>query len=255
MAKSRKITKFQKANKYQTFLCYYTVKEVQTMRLLLVEDEEMLSDIVTKGLRKLGYAVDSVFDGEEALDFYEAYEYDLIILDLNLPKIDGLDVLQKIRQKDTDTKVLILSARTRVSERVLGLDRGANDYLVKPFDFRELEARIRNLLRSSFSNQAVTITHKNFVLDTNAKKVNCKGVILHLTRKEYGIFEYLLMNRNKVVSTEQIIEHIWDSEFDSFSSTVRYHIHMLKSKLSDHCDEEIIKTVRGQGYIIEEDNT
>jgi len=222
------------------------------MKILLVEDEEMLSDIIAKGLRKLGYAVDVVFDGEEALNYYEIYEYDLIILDLNIPKIDGIDVLRKIRKNDADTKVLILSARTKVGERIIGLDEGANDYLIKPFDFGELEARIRNLLRRNFSGTSATITLGDFIIDTNAKKVCYQNETLNLTRKEYNIFEYLLMNKNKVISAEQLIEHIWDAEFDSFSNTVRYHIHTLKKKLSDYCDKEIIKTVRGQGYMIEE---
>lgn len=223
------------------------------MKILLVEDEEMLSAIIAKGLRKLGYAVDAVFDGEEALYYYEIYEYDLMILDLNIPKIDGIDVLRKIRKNDTDTKVLILSARTKVGERILGLDEGANDYLIKPFDFGELEARIRNLLRRSFSGTPATISLGTFVVDTSAKKVCYGDEMLSLTRKEYNIFEYLLLNKNKVVSTKQFVEHIWDSESDPFSNTLRYHIHTLKKKLSDCCDKEIIKTVRGQGYIIEGD--
>jgi DNA-binding response OmpR family regulator len=223
------------------------------MKILLVEDEEMLSSFIAKGLRKLGYAVDIVFDGEEALYNYEIYEYDLIILDLNLPKIDGLDVLREIRIKDMDTKILILSARTKVGDRILGLDQGANDYLIKPFDFGEFEARIRNLLRRSFSATTAMISFNNFQMDTNAKKVFYGDETLNLTRKEYSIFEYLLMNKNKIISAEKIFEHIWDSESDPFSNTLRYHIHTLKKKLSICSNKEIIKTVRGQGYIIEEE--
>ncbi len=223
------------------------------MKILLVEDEEMLSAIIAKGLRKVGYAVDTVFDGEEALEYYEIYGYDIIILDLNIPKLDGLDVLRTIRKKDTDTKILILSARTKVDERILGLDEGANDYLIKPFDFGELEARIRNLLRRNFSGIPATIMLSNFIIDTSAKKVICDGETLNLTRKEYCILEYLVLNKNKVISAEEFVEHIWDSDFDPFSNAVRYHIHSLKKKLSDYCKQEIIKTVRGQGYIIEED--
>lgn len=222
------------------------------MKILLVEDEEMLSSIIAKGLRKHGYAVDVVFDGEEALYYYEIYEYDLIILDLNLPKVDGIDVLRKIRKDDSDTKVLILSARTQVGERILGLDEGANDYLIKPFDFGELEARIRNLLRWSFIGVPANVIIGAFSVDTNAKKVCYKGETLTLTRKEYSIFEYLVLNKNKVISAEEFIEHIWDCESDPFSNSLRYHIHTLKKKLSDYCNYEIIKTVRGQGYIIEE---
>jgi DNA-binding response OmpR family regulator len=221
------------------------------LKILLVEDEEMLSAIIAKGLRKLGYAVDTVFDGDEALFNYEVNEYDMIVLDLNLPKIDGLDVLRQIRKSDADTKVLVLSARAKVGERILGLDEGANDYLVKPFDFGELEARIRNLLRRNFSGAPATVSHSGFLLDTNAKKVTCRGEPLSLTRKEYSIFAHLLQNKNKMISAEQFVEHIWDSESDPFSNTLRYHIHTLKKKLSDYCDKEIIKTVRGQGYIIE----
>ncbi len=222
------------------------------MKILLVEDEEMLAAIIAKGLRKVGYAVDTVFDGEEALEYYDIYEYDIIILDLNIPKIDGLDVLRTIRKKDTDQKILILSARTKVNERILGLDEGANDYLIKPFDFGELEARIRNLLRRNFSGIPTTIVLNNFTIDTNAKRVTCNNDTLNLTRKEYSIFEYLILNKNKIISAEKLVEHIWDSEFDPFSNTLRYHIHTLKKKLSDFSNEEIIKTIRGQGYIIEE---
>jgi DNA-binding response OmpR family regulator len=222
------------------------------MKILLVEDEEMLSTIIAKGLRKVGYAVDTVFDGEEALEYYEIYEYDIIVLDLNIPKIDGLDVLRTIRKKDADQKILILSARTTVDERILGLDEGANDYLIKPFDFGELEARIRSLLRRHYSVTPTTIAVDRFIIDTNAKKVMCRNDVLNLTRKEYNIFEYLTINKNKLISAEQLVEHIWDSEFDPFSNTLRYHIHTLKKKLSEFSNEEVIKTIRGQGYIIEE---
>lgn len=222
------------------------------MKILLVEDEDMLSAIIAKGLRKVGYAVDSVFNGEEALEYYEIYEYDMIILDLNIPKIDGIDVLRTIRKKDANTKILILSARAKVNEKILGLDEGANDYLVKPFDFGELEARIRNLLRRNFSAIPATIMLGNFMIDTSAKKVIYGDEALNLTRKEYNIFEYLVLNKNKVISAEEFIEHIWDSEFDPFSNALRYHIHSLKKKLSDYCKQEIIKTVRGQGYMIVE---
>ncbi|MBM7542272.1 response regulator transcription factor [Amphibacillus cookii] len=222
------------------------------MKIMLVEDEEMLSAIVAKGLRKVGYAVDTVFNGEEALEYYQINEYDIIVLDLNIPKIDGLDVLRTIRKKDIDTKILILSARAKIDERILGLDEGANDYLIKPFDFGELEARIRNLLRRNFSVISATIMLGSFMIDTNAKKVICNNEALNLTRKEYNIFEYLILNKNRIVSAEQLVEHIWDSEFNPFSNALRYHIHTLKKKLSDFSDKEVIKTIRGQGYIIED---
>ncbi len=220
------------------------------MKILLVEDEEMLSKIVTKGLEKLGYAVDKAFDGEEALYNYEVNEYDLIILDLNIPKVDGLDVLKKIRETDLETKILILSAKTKVSDKVMGLDLGANDYLAKPFDFEELNARIRNLLRINFIVTSPVIEFDNFKIDTNAKNVTFNNDNVELTPKEYNIFEYLAFNINTVISAEQLVEHIWDSEFNSFSNVLRYHMHSLKKKLAEHTEAEIIRTIRGQGYII-----
>jgi len=222
------------------------------LRILLVEDEVMLSGIIVKGLRNLSYAVDTAFDGEEALYCYEVNEYDLIILDLNLPKVDGLDVLENIRSYDSTTKILILSARTKVDDRILGLDKGANDYLVKPFDFGELEARIRNLLHRDFSQRPSILVAGNLQMDTKAKKVSFNGIALNLTRKEYGILEYLLLHKNQVISAEQLTEHVWDSEFDSFSNTLRYHIHSLKKKLNENIHQDLIRTVHGQGYIIEE---
>ena len=223
------------------------------MRLLLVEDEEMLSGIIAKGLRTAGYAVDTAFDGEQALYEYEVNEYDLIVLDLNLPIIDGLDVLQKIRENDMTTKVLILSARAEVDDRILGLDKGANDYLIKPFDFGELEARVRNLLRREFTQAPSVIELNGLRVDTKSKKAELKGQALNLPRKEYAILEYLTLHKNQVISSEQLVEHIWDNEFDPFSNALRYHICSLKKKLSEVCDTEIIKTIRGQGYVIEEE--
>lgn len=223
------------------------------MRILLVEDEKLLSDMVTKGLRNGGYAVDAVYDGEEALYQYEVNEYDLIVLDLNLPKVDGLDVLRKIRAADEKIKILILSARTKVEDRILGLDEGANDYLIKPFDFGELEARIRGLMRREFVQVPPILNFRDLRVDTNAKKAVIGSTTVSLTRKEYGILEYLLLHKNQVISAEKLTEHVWDNDFDPFSNTFRYHIHSLKKKLNMVSGTDYIKTVHGQGYIIEEE--
>lgn len=223
------------------------------MRILLVEDEKLLSDMVTKGLRNGGYAVDAVYDGEEALYQYEVNEYDLIVLDLNLPKVDGLDVLRKIRAADDKIKILILSARTKVEDRILGLDEGANDYLIKPFDFGELEARIRGLMRREFVQVPPTLNFRDLRVDTNGKKAVVGGTAVSITRKEYGILEYLLLHKNQVISAEKLTEHVWDNDFDPFSNTFRYHIHSLKKKLNMVSGTDYIKTVHGQGYIIEEE--
>lgn len=221
------------------------------MRLLLVEDEEMLSAAIAKGLRRQGYALDTAFDGEEALQQYELNEYDLIILDLNLPVMDGLDVLNTIRERDQDTKVLVLSARSTVANRVEGLDVGANDYLVKPFDFAELEARIRNLLRRFFTQAPTELRLGDLCMDTAAKKVFAGEQALLLTKKEYAILELLLLNTGKVQSAEEIIAHVWDDNADPFSNALQYHIHMLKKKLAAAGCRPRINNMRGQGYILE----
>ncbi|EDT75502.1 response regulator transcription factor [Clostridium butyricum] len=222
------------------------------MKLLVVEDEKTLANIIKKGLGKYGYAVDVASDGEEALWYYDINEYDVIILDLNLPKIDGIEVLKQIRQKDSEIKILILSARTQIEDRVLGLDEGANDYLVKPFDFLELEARIRSLIRRKFIQENSMLSCGSIFIDTSKNLVYINGDLLSVTKKEYAILNYLLYNKNTVVSSEKLIEHIWDSEVDLFSNTLKYHMHSLRKKIAEYSEKEIIKTVRGCGYIVEE---
>lgn len=221
------------------------------MKLLLVEDEELLAGAIAKGLKKLGFAVDQAHDGEEALYSYEINSYDLIILDLNLPLIDGLEVLRRIRKSDLETKILILSARSHINDRVLGLNEGANDYLIKPFDFEELLARIHNLLRWTFSQTPATLSVGGLSLDVPAKTVTLNGAALALTNKEYGILEYLMMNRGRVIPQSELIEHVWDSEADPFSNALKFHLHSLKKKLSQ---ADVICNVRGQGYTIKGDN-
>lgn len=222
------------------------------MRILLVEDEKALSMYIAKGLTNRGYAVDAVYDGEAALFEYSVNEYDLIVLDLNLPKKDGIEVLQEIRKENTDIKIIILSARSKVDDRILGLDEGANDYLIKPFDFGELEARIRSLLRREFSQTPAILTLGALQVDTKSKRVICDGTEIVLTRKEYGILEYLMSHKNQVISAEEVTEHVWNNEFDPFSNTIRYHIHSLKKKLSTATHTDYIKTIRGQGYRMED---
>lgn len=222
------------------------------MKILLAEDERALSLAIAKGLRKTGYAVDQVYDGEEALMYLDVNEYDLLILDLNMPKVDGFGVLKQLRQTNTELKVLILSARNEVVDKVLGLDFGANDYLAKPFDFQELTARIRNLLRWSFSQKKTILVSSGLELNTLGKIVLANGVPVALTNNEYSILEYLMYNMGTVVSTEKIIEHVWDSEVDLFSNSFKYHMHSLKKKLLVG-EKEYIKNIRGQGYIIKKD--
>ncbi|MDL2318650.1 response regulator transcription factor [Eubacteriales bacterium OttesenSCG-928-A19] len=217
------------------------------MKLLIIEDEETLRKALQKGFVKLGYAVDTASDGEAALEQYYSAAYDAIILDLNLPKLDGLSVLGEIRKDSPDAKVLILSARNEIDDRIIGLDQGANDYLGKPFAFRELEARVRALIRRAFTQGETCISHGTLTLDTALKKVcDARGEIA-LTRKEYGILEYLLRNRGTIVSAAALIEHVWEGEGDAGYGSLRVHVGALRKKLP----ELSICNARGQGYYVE----
>lgn len=223
------------------------------MKILLVEDEEELSTIIDRGLRKRGYAVDKAYDGEEALNYYSVNVYDVIILDLNLPQIGGLKVLQYIRRKDKETKILILSALNAIEDRVTGLDMGANDYLTKPFDFLELEARIRTLSRIVYIQQGNELTCNGLNLNMATKVVSFRETKLSLTKKEYSILEYLMLHKGQVISTERLLNHTVDSDADLFPDTLKYHIHSIKKKfVKAHCNQELIQNVRGRGYKIEE---
>jgi Response regulators consisting of a CheY-like receiver domain and a winged-helix DNA-binding domain len=217
------------------------------IKILIVEDEFSIQKALTKGFKKLGYATDSAIDGEEALELYYSNFYDLIILDLNLPKVDGIDVLKEIRKDNHDTPVLILSARCEVEDKIKGLDMGANDYLAKPFHFAELDARVRALLRRTFKTCDVVIECGTVKINTALKKAYQCGQETSLTKKEYGILEYLLLKKGKVVGAVELFEHIWDSEADVFSNSLKVHINSLRKKLPD----DFIKTNKGQGYYVE----
>ncbi|MGL5756677.1 MAG: response regulator transcription factor [Paraclostridium sp.] len=221
------------------------------MRILVVEDEVDLLEAISEGLRIDGYAVDTSEDGEEGLELAIVNDYDLIILDLNLPNMDGLDILKNIRINDKLTKILILTARSSIKERVKGLDLGANDYLVKPFHFDELEARIRCLLRIKFIQEDEELKYKNLKINIKSRKTYIDDYEIKLTKKEFAILEYLMKNINKTISQEELIDHVWDNSVDMFSNAVRVHINSLRKKLKVKLDEDIIKNVVGVGYIIE----
>lgn len=223
------------------------------MKLLLIEDEKTLSRLIVKGLQKSGYAIDTAFDGEEALELFDINIYDLIILDLNIPKIDGIGVLKHIRQVDENMRVLILSARSDIDDVIVGLDNGANDYVTKPFDFQVLEARIRSLLRRSFTQKNMVISVASLKINTAQKLGFVHNTPMDLTKKEYGILEYLLFNKNRIISAEELMEHVWNSDVDLLSNTLKFHIHSLRKKIAKELGEvEVIKTVRGQGYLIQD---
>lgn len=221
------------------------------MRILVVEDEIDLLEAIAEGLRIDGYAVDTSDNGEEGLELALINEYDLIILDLNLPGMDGIDILKHIRENNKLIKILILTARSSIEDRVTGLDLGANDYLVKPFHFDELEARIRCLLRIKFIQEDNIINNGNLKIDIKSRKAYISDEFVKLTKKEFAILEYLMKHKNTVVSQEELIEHVWDNSVDMFSNSVRVHINSLRKKIKQYIDKDIINNVVGEGYIIE----
>jgi DNA-binding response OmpR family regulator len=227
--------------------------ELTQLRILVVEDDLSMQQSISMGLRKFGYVVDAASDGEEALGMFEVHEYDAVVLDWNLPKIDGMDVLREIRKDNQSIKILILSARSEVEDKIFGLDIGANDYMAKPFHFKELEARLRALLRRKFIQTDTHLSHGELLIDTASKAAYAKGNRMELTKKEYGILEYLMVNKDKIISVEEIMEHLWDSSSDGFSNSLKVHINSLKKKLAAHLGEhEMIKNRRGLGYYIAE---
>ena len=220
------------------------------MHLLIVEDERALCDTIARSLRRSAYSVDCCFDGEAALELLQAERYDLVLLDLNLPKKDGMAVLRTLRQTDRETPVLILSARSEVADKVEGLDAGANDYLAKPFHLAELEARIRGLTLRQFTQQAVLLTCGSLTFDTRARTACADGQALTLTRKETGILEYLMLHQGRPVSQEELMEHVWDNSVDSFSNSIRVHISALRKKLRTALGYDPICNRIGEGYLL-----
>ena len=199
------------------------------MHLLVIEDERALCETIVRSLRRLAYSVDYCYDGEKALELLGVERYDLVLLDLNLPGKDGMTVLRTLRQTDRETRVLILSARGEVEDKVEGLDAGANDYLAKPFHLAELE--VRSLTLRQFTQQAVLLTCGELTFDTRSRTAAVNGQPLTLTRKETGILEYLMVHQGRPVSQEELMEHVWDNSVDSFSNSIRVHISALRKKL------------------------
>ncbi len=220
------------------------------MRFLVIEDERELCQTIAQSLRRLAYSVDCCYDGEKALEILEAEQYDLVLLDLNLPGKDGMTVLRTFRQWDRETPVLILSARSEVADKVEGLDAGANDYLAKPFHLAELEARIRSLTLRRFTQQETVLQCGEITFDTRARTATAHGQTLPLTRKETGILEYLMLHQGRPVSQEELMEHVWDSSVDNFSNAIRVHISALRKKLRSVLDYDPIRNRIGEGYVM-----
>lgn len=220
------------------------------MRILIIEDEYELCESIAEGLKSDGYEIDACNDGEEGLELIFSAEYDLVLLDLNLPGMDGMDILKEFRKENQETPVLILSARISLSDKIQGLDEGANDYLTKPFHFAELEARIRSLTRRKFVQKNTILSTNDIEFNTRSRKTFIKGNEIHLTRKEIGILEYLLLHQDQLVSQEELIEHVWDMNVDEFSASIRVHMSSLRKKLKAELSYDPIQNKIGQGYMI-----
>ena len=208
---------------------------------------------ITEGLRLNGYETDTCFDGDEGLELCLTENYDLILLDLNLPGIDGLEILRQFREINSFTPVLILSARGQIQDKVEGLDLGANDYLTKPFHFEELEARIRSLTRRKFIQENICLKCGRITFDTRTRKASINNEELSLTRKETALLEYFMLHQNRIIGPEELIEHIWDGSVNSFSNSIRVHISALRKKLRTALGNDPIQNRIGQGYILTED--
>ena len=219
------------------------------MRFLVVEDEEKVARFVRRALEEESYAVDGVGDGESAIEQIEVVPYDLIILDLNLPKKGGLEVLQWLRQKGHKIPVLILTARTAINDRVKGLDLGADDYLVKPFAIDEFLARVRALLRRGGA-AAPLLQADDLTLDPVTHEVRRAGQKIELTTKEYALLEYFMRNPNRVLTRSMISEHVWDIHFDTFTNVIDVYVNYLRNKVDRGFKRPLIQTVRGVGYVL-----
>jgi two-component system, OmpR family, copper resistance phosphate regulon response regulator CusR len=218
------------------------------MRILIVEDDTALSSFIQKGLEAEHHAVDTANDGEQGRAMALELDYDLVVLDLNLPGVDGLSILRSVRQRKTSMPVMILTARGRVEDRVLCLDTGADDYLVKPFSFLELSARARALLRRSHLPSESVLTVRDLSLDRVQRKVERAGRNIELTTKEFALLEYLMRNAGRRLTRAMIIEHVWNLTFDSTTNVVDVYINYLRRKVDDGFSPSLIHTVRGVGY-------
>ena len=223
------------------------------MRILIVEDEKKIADFIKRGLKEEGYAADVAYDGEEGLFLAKTNDYDLVLLDLMLPKIDGLTVCRKLKAAKVATPVIMLTAKNSVKDTVVGLDSGADDYLTKPFAFEELLARIRAILRKKDSSAPTKLTVNDLELDLLTHKVKRGGTEVELTTKEYSLLEYLMRNKGTIVTRTMISEHVWDIDFDTFTNVIDVYINYLRNKIDSGFKTKLIHTVRGRGYILKEE--
>ena len=222
------------------------------MKVLIVEDELDLLDSIAESLTLLGYVTDKAKDGDEAIDKAYVENYDIILLDVNLPGKDGFEVLRNIRSFDKEIAIIMLTARSDIEDRVEGLDLGASDYMVKPFALKELDARMRSQLRRKQVHESTGLKISGLAFDTIKKEASFNDRPISLTTKETGILEYLFLNSERFVSTEELMEHVWDANADEFSNTVRVHMSSLRKKIKRVCGKNLIENVIGKGYRIHE---
>ena len=223
------------------------------MRILVVEDEKDLNRVISKRLESEGYSVDRCFDGEEALDFIDVGEFDAIIMDIMMPRINGIEVLKQMRSRNNTTPVLLLTARDGIGDRVNGLDAGADDYLIKPFAFEELLARIRVMTRKASGNSTNVFSAADLTMDLNSHTVVRGDVNINLSAKEFEILEYLLRNKGIVLSREKIESHVWNFDYSGGTNVVDVYIRYLRKKIDDEFEPKLIHTVRGCGYVLRVD--
>ncbi|MBQ2812976.1 MAG: response regulator transcription factor [Clostridia bacterium] len=220
------------------------------MRILVAEDEKSLNRVITKQLKASGYSVDSCFNGEEAYDMISMTEYDAAVFDVMMPKTDGFTLLKKIRREGNELPVLFLTARDSIEDRVEGLDIGADDYLVKPFAFEELLARIRVLIRKNSVSKSNVICVGDLTVDISSRTVSRNGSIIQLSAKEYELLQYLAVNNGIVLSREKIEDHIWNYDYEGGTNVFDVYILYLRKKIDDNYDVKLIHTVRGMGYVL-----
>lgn len=224
------------------------------MRILVVEDERDLNRVISKRLESEGYSIDRCFDGEEALDFIDVGEFDAIIMDIMMPHINGIEVLKQMRSRNNTTPILLLTARDGIGDRVNGLDAGADDYLVKPFAFEELLARIRVMTRKASGNPTNVFSAADLTMDLNSHTVVRGDVNINLSAKEFEILEYLLRNKGIVLSREKIESHVWNFDYSGGTNVVDVYIRYLRKKIDDEFEPKLIHTVRGCGYVLRVDD-
>ena len=223
------------------------------MRILFAEDEPALREVTVKRLKAEGFGVDGCRDGKEALDYLDSTDYDVVILDIMMPGIDGLTVLRTLRSRGNTVPVMLLTARDAVADRVGGLDAGADDYLTKPFEFAELTARIRALLRRNSDNKTDTASVADLTVEFSTKKVTRGGVEISLSSREFALLESLIRHKGAILSRTQLENQVWDFGFEGGSNIVDVYIRYLRKKIDDPFEKKLIHTVRGAGYTLRED--